>query len=103
MAVPAQDRARGDQAMAAQGLGQQPDEGGEDCPLRPVRAWSRVGAAEYRDLMSQHEQSDVLLKDQLQAAAATRWRSCPTAGECQSPLVSSMRHVLEPHRLRPVR
>ncbi len=31
-------------------------------------------------------------------AAATRRRSCPTAGDRRSPLVSSVCHVLEPHR-----
>jgi hypothetical protein len=59
-AVPAQDGARGDQPMAAQLRRQSPDEGGEDRPVRPVQAWSRVGAAEHGDLMPQHQQLDVL-------------------------------------------
>ena len=46
-AVPAQDGARGDQAVATQALGQPPGEGGEDGSVRPVQAWSRGGAAEY--------------------------------------------------------
>ena len=46
--------------MARQALGQPPDEGGEDGPVRPVQAWSRVGAAEHRDLMPQNEELDVL-------------------------------------------
>ena len=58
--MPAQDGARGDQAMAAQALGQPPDEGGEDRPVRPVQAWSWVGAAENGDLVPQHEELDVL-------------------------------------------
>src|SRR4051794_28082110 len=44
VAVPAQDGARGDQAVAPQVLGQPPGEGGEDRPVGPVEAWSRVGA-----------------------------------------------------------
>ena len=58
--MPAQDRVRGDQAMAAQCSGQPLDEGGEDGPVRPVQARSWVGAAEYGDLVPQHEQFDVL-------------------------------------------
>ena len=58
--MPAQDRVRGDQAMAAQCSGQPPDEGGEHGPVRPVQPWSWVGAAEYGDLVPQHEQFDVL-------------------------------------------
>jgi hypothetical protein len=56
--MPAQDRIRGDQAMAAQCSWQPPDEGGEDGPVRPVQAGSRVGAAEYGNLVPQHEQFD---------------------------------------------
>ena len=58
--VPAQNRSRGDQAVVAQPRRQPPDQGGEDGPVGPVQAWSRVGAAEHRDLMSQHEELDVL-------------------------------------------
>src|SRR5436190_258751 len=43
-AMPAQDRARGDQAMATQRPGQPLDEGGEDRPVGPVDARSWVGA-----------------------------------------------------------
>ena len=59
-AMPAQDRVRGDQAMAAQRAGQPPDEGGEHGPVRPVQARSRVGAAQHGDLVAQHEELDVL-------------------------------------------
>jgi hypothetical protein len=59
-AMPAQDRSRGDQAMAAQCPGQSPDEGGEHGPVRPVQAGSRVDATEYGDLVAQHEELDVL-------------------------------------------
>ena len=41
-AMPAQDRVRGDQAMATQCSGQPPHEGGEHGPVRPVHAWSWV-------------------------------------------------------------
>ena len=50
-AMPAQDRVGGDQAMATQCSGQPPDEGGEDGPVRPVQAWSWVGAAQDGDLV----------------------------------------------------
>jgi len=46
--------------MAPQCSGQLSDEGGEEGPVRPVHAWSRVGAAEHRDLMPQDEELDVL-------------------------------------------
>ena len=46
--------------MATQCSGQPPDEGGEDGPVRPVHAWSWVGAAEDGDLVPQHEELDVL-------------------------------------------
>ena len=58
--MPAQDRVRGDQAMATQRSGQPPDEGGEHGPVCPVQAWSWVGAAEHGDLVPQHEELDVL-------------------------------------------
>ena len=58
--MPAQDRVRGDQAMAAQRSGQPPDERGEHGPIRPLQARSGVGAAQHGDLMPQHEQLDVL-------------------------------------------
>jgi hypothetical protein len=58
--MPAQDRVGGDQAMATQRSGQPCDEGGEDCPVRPAQARSRVGAAQHGDLMAQHKDLDVL-------------------------------------------
>jgi hypothetical protein len=38
--MPAQDRVRRDQALAAQCSGQPPDEGGEDRWVSPVQVWS---------------------------------------------------------------
>ena len=58
--MPAQDRARGDQAMGSQCAGQPLDEGGEHGSFRPVQAWSWVGAAQYGDLVAQDEEFDVL-------------------------------------------
>jgi hypothetical protein len=58
--VPAQNRSRGDQVVVAQPRRQPPDEGGEDRSVGPVQTWSRVGAAEHRDLVPQHHQLDVL-------------------------------------------
>ena len=58
--MPAQDRVRGDQAMATQCAGQPPHEGGEHGPVRPVQARSWVGAAQDGDLVAQHEELDVL-------------------------------------------
>jgi hypothetical protein len=59
-AMPAKDRVGGDQVMATQPLGQPSDEGGKHGPVCPVHAWSWIGATEHRDLMSQHEELDVL-------------------------------------------
>ena len=51
-AMPAQDRVRGDQAMATQRAGQSPDEGGEHGPVGPVHVRSWVGAAQHGDLVA---------------------------------------------------
>ena len=53
-AMPAEDRVRGDQAMAAQCSGQPPDEGGEHGPVGPVHTRSWVGAAQDGDFVAQH-------------------------------------------------
>ena len=58
--MPAQDRVRGDQAVATQCSGQPPGEGGEDRSVRPVHAWSRVAAPKDCDFVAQHEELDVL-------------------------------------------
>ena len=44
--MPDQDRAGGDQAMATQRSGDPHGEGGEHGSVRPVQAWSWVGAAQ---------------------------------------------------------
>ena len=46
--------------MAAQRSGQPPNERGQHGAIRPLQAGSGVGAAEHGDLVSQHEQLDVL-------------------------------------------
>ena len=58
--MPAQDRVGSDQEMATQRSGQPPHESGEHGPVRPVHAWSWVGAAQDGDLVAQHEELDVL-------------------------------------------
>jgi hypothetical protein len=58
--MPAQHPVRGDQAMATSCSGQPRDEGGEDRSVRTAHAWSRVGAAEYRHFVPQHEEFNVL-------------------------------------------
>jgi hypothetical protein len=58
--MPAQDRVGASQGMATQCSGQPSDEGRERSPVRPVHAWSWVGAAEHGDLVAQHEELDVL-------------------------------------------
>jgi hypothetical protein len=58
--MPAQDRGRGDQAVATQRPRQSPDEGGEHSPVCPVRSRSWVRAAQDGDLVAQHEKLDVL-------------------------------------------
>ena len=57
--MPAQDRARCDQAMATQRPRQPLDQGGEHGPVRPVHVRSRVGAAQDRDFVAQHEELDL--------------------------------------------
>ena len=49
--MPAQDRVRGDQAMATQRVGQPLDERGEHGPVCPVQVGSGVRAAEHGDLV----------------------------------------------------
>ena len=58
--MPAQDRVRGDHAVATQWSGQPPHERGEHGPVRPVQARTWVGATEHRDFVTQHEKLDVL-------------------------------------------
>ena len=58
--MPAQDRVRSDQAMATQCAGQPLDEGREHGSVRPVQAWSWIGAAQDGNLVAQHEELDVL-------------------------------------------
>jgi hypothetical protein len=50
-AMPAQDRVRGDQAMATQRSRQPPNERGEHGPVCPVQAGTRVRATENGDLV----------------------------------------------------
>ena len=59
-AMPALDRVGGDQAIATQRAGQPPDEGGEDGSVRPVHAWSWVGAAQNGDRLPRCEELNVL-------------------------------------------
>ncbi len=111
--MPAQDRVRAYQAMAAQCPGQPPDECCEHGPVRPVQAWSGVGAAEDGHLVAQHEQFDVLgggraghqedqpehpMEEQIQQPQRHGGRSCPAAEGCRSPQVSGRCDVLEPRR-----
>jgi hypothetical protein len=64
--MPAQDRVRGEHAVATQCAGQPLDEGGEYRPVGPVHARSWVGAAQDGDLVAQHEEFD--------AFQDSRWR-----------------------------
>src|SRR5258708_4261946 len=60
-AVPGQEGAGGDEAVAAQPGRQVPGEGGEHGAVRPRQV--RPGAelsAQYRDLVAQHEDLDIL-------------------------------------------
>jgi hypothetical protein len=59
-AVPPQDRDRSDQAVTAQQRGEASDQRGEQGSVGPVQAGPRVGSAEYRDLVAQDKQLDVL-------------------------------------------
>jgi hypothetical protein len=54
--MPAQDRARCDQAMSAL----HPDQRGEDRSVYPVQAGLRGGSAQHGDFVTQHQEFDVL-------------------------------------------
>jgi hypothetical protein len=59
-AMPPQDCGRGDQTVSAQARGEASDQRGEHGSVSPIQAWLAVGSAQYRDLVAQHEQLDVL-------------------------------------------
>ncbi len=58
--MPAQDRVRSDEAVTTQCAGQPPHERGEHGPVRPLQARTRVCAMQDGDLVTQHEELDVL-------------------------------------------
>jgi hypothetical protein len=58
--MPAQDRARRDQAMPAQHHGQGLDQRGEHRAVRPVQARPRLGSAQHGDFVTQHQKFDIL-------------------------------------------
>jgi hypothetical protein len=58
--MPAQDRARRNQAMPPQHLRQPADEGREDRAIRPIQARLRIGSAQHGNFVAQHQQLDVL-------------------------------------------
>ena len=58
--MPAQDLVLSDHAMAPQRSRQPPHERGEHGPVRPVQAWTWVGAAQNGELVTQHPELDVL-------------------------------------------
>jgi hypothetical protein len=53
--MPAQDRARRDQAMLPQHLGQSPNKRGEHRSIRPIYPGLRVGSAQHGDFVTQHQ------------------------------------------------
>jgi hypothetical protein len=97
--MPAQDRARGDQAMPPQHLRQPPDERGEHRAIRPVQARLRGDPAQHGDLVTQHQELDVFGRrrtteqqqevqypeeDQVEQTQRHGTRSCPVARALQS-------------------
>ena len=58
--MPTQDRVRSDETVTTQCAGQPPHERGEHGPVRPIQARTRVGATQDGDLVTQHEELDVL-------------------------------------------
>ena len=104
-AMPAQDGARGDQAMATQRSRQPPDERGEHGPVRPLQAGSGVGAAQHGDLVPQHEELDVLgadVRPSSRSSPSMCWKirynsRNDTAeimpGRCRSSIAAGQRHV----------
>jgi hypothetical protein len=59
-AMPAQNRARRDQAMPAQHRWQGPDLRGEHRSIHSVQARFRIGSAQHRDFVAQHQELDIL-------------------------------------------
>jgi hypothetical protein len=74
--MPAQDRARRDQAMPPQHWWQPPDERGEHCSIRPVQAGLWVDSAQYGDFVTQHQSSTSLDADERPSnnSRFTSWR-----------------------------
>jgi hypothetical protein len=60
VAVPSQDGAGRDQPVRPQLPWQEPDEHGEDRTIGPVQTGPGMGAAKHGNLVSQHQQLDVL-------------------------------------------
>ena len=58
--MPTQDRVRSDETVTTQCAGQPPHERGEHGPVRPIQARTRLGATQDGDLVTQHEELDVL-------------------------------------------
>ena len=56
-ALPAQDRACGDQPVAAHGRRQQPNQRDEDRTVRPIQARLRRGSSQHGNLVAQHQQA----------------------------------------------
>ena len=98
--MPAQDRARCDQAMPPQHLRQPADEGGEDRAIRPIHARLRIGSAQHGNFVAQHQQLDVLghrratkqqqqvqqlEEDKVEQTQLHDARSCPTSRARRSP------------------
>ena len=60
LAVPVQQRLRGDDPVGAKRLGYESGQGREYSPVGPLQPRSRVGSAQYRDLVTQQEDLRVL-------------------------------------------
>jgi hypothetical protein len=91
-----------------QRTGQPPHQGGEDRSIRPVHAWTGVGAAQDGDFVPQHEELDVfsgglaayqqdqsehLPEDQVQQPQ----RHAGIMSDRQSPLVATQARLVAPH------
>ena len=111
-AMPAQDRARRDQAMLPQHPGQNSDERGEHRSIRPVHPGLGVSSAQHGDFMTQHQELDILGrrrateqqqqaqkldKDQVEQTQRHGARSCPDGPSTPITQVRSADRLLEPH------
>jgi hypothetical protein len=113
MTVPPQDGAGGDQPVRSQPCRQERDQRGENRSVGPVEPGPRMGTAQHRDLVPQHEQLSVLAgcrpaeqdqpaaepdEDELEQAQRTRMIMMPYGWTLAIAAAHRSGGLLAPHR-----